>query len=277
MLRLFIMYPSALRALSKGGGAYAEEVQRRTKRDFLAHPDEVVRAKGFTMFLNPSDGIISAEIARAHFYELDVTPVFESYLSGAKVVVDAGANIGWFTLVAGKKAPTGAVVLAFEPNATNFWYLAKSIEANHFSNVKTFNVALSDRVGTALLRASPDGAHPGMHSIVFDFDTSGVEVPTTTLAKTLEDLNLREIDVLKLDVEGAEPRVLKGAGALFLERRIRNIFIEWIPSAWKLDMDIVAFLEQNYEVFGLRWTKTIRFADLTSIAQRENLFLRLRG
>lgn len=122
-------------------------------------------------------------------------------------VVDAGANVGiasvWF-----KARCPGARIAAFEPDADNA-RLARTNLAP-FADCEVHEVALDRECGTATLFR---GDHDAVHSLVDDSAGAGAAVVrTTTLAAFLDGRDERRIDVLKLDVEGAELRVLEGMG-----------------------------------------------------------------
>jgi FkbM family methyltransferase len=275
VIRLLAKHPSAVFLLPRGGESVGAGLLDMMAQDFLKHPVESIRVKGFTIYLNPADGYVSGQIAGEHACEAEVTNVFERVLAEAKVVVDAGANIGWYTLLAATKLGSAGIVLSFEPEALNFSYLSKSVGANGLTNVRLFETALSASIGDAILHLSPDSRNPGMHSISVDFHVKDVPVRTTTLDAVTAEFGLDSIDVLKLDVEYAEPLVLHGAERLLNEGLIRNIFMEWTPSPWKQEASLLALIEQKYDVFQLKMGNQVR-TDFTSLPQRVNLFMKLK-
>ena len=127
-------------------------------------------------------------------------------------VVDVGANIGTHTLAFCERVgPTGSVH-AIEPHPVLYQILAENTRQNGISNATLLNLALSDAIG--LLRLTDvDLTRPGNFGHTFAIDgaedsiTQTVEVPTTTL----DSLALEACDLLKIDVEGMESKVLKGA------------------------------------------------------------------
>ena len=140
-------------------------------------------------------------------------------LSGDAVVVDVGANIGWYTLRAARRAKK---VYAFEPEPTNYELLQKAVRANGFSNVELEKLIVGDTDGETDLFLSIDA---GRHSTV---RKSGRKI--TVKCTTLDSfLPTQTIDVLKVDVEGAESRVLAGADEGIKGGRIRNIIMELNP------------------------------------------------
>jgi FkbM family methyltransferase len=277
LARLLTKYPSAVLSLPKGGDAVGGRLLDMMAADYLAHPIDHLKTRGFTIYLNPRDGYVSGQIAEEHTCEADVTPYFERTLRNAKVVLDAGANIGWYTLLSASRMANGGRVISFEPEETNFAYLSKSVSANGFTNVKLMQTALSDEVGRTSLHLSPDPKNPGMHSIAFNFATGTISVPTTTLERTAIDEGIEKIDVLKIDVEGAEPQVLRGGHSLLENGRIHHIFLEWTPERWGDQGALVSLLERKYDLWRLKWSQQIRLSALNTVGERANLYLRLKS
>jgi FkbM family methyltransferase len=138
-------------------------------------------------------------------------------LAPGMVFVDAGANDGLFSLFAARRVgPTGQV-WAFEPSQREFGRLTCNVEGNGLGNVRAFPVALSDRNGAAVLRVAED-EHAGQNTLgEFAYDTGLLRQDRVPLCR-LDDLaageELRRLDVMKIDVEGAELAVLRGAEEL---------------------------------------------------------------
>jgi FkbM family methyltransferase len=200
-------------------------------RSYLDDPPESVRTKqGFRIFLNPNDSKISASIALTGSYsvlqEPQITRLFETQVKKTSIVVDVGANIGWFSLVAAKRARQ---VHAFEPEPMSYGLLQKSIAANGFDNILAHPFCVSDHDGVETLYIS-DSRNKGTHSIVRKTAPKGIQVSSVTLDTLFPT---ERIDLLKLDVEGAESKVLDGAQRLIEERRIGQIIMEWNPSFWQ--------------------------------------------
>ncbi len=144
------------------------------------------------------------------------------------LVLDCGANIGLATVFFKWLYPE-AEVHAFEPDPATFALLKENVEANHLSGVHVYNVALSDGSGTAAFHV--DHAHPGaprmsLNPLRMPKDT--VTVRTIALSELLGTLLAgRQVDFLKLDVEGAEDAVLRDLAGKGCLKAVRELLIEF--------------------------------------------------
>lgn len=130
-------------------------------------------------------------------------------------VYDVGAHAGFFSLLCARLAGPAGRVVAFEPRAENAERLRASARANGFEHITVDQRAVSDRPGDAafaLMSSTLEGrlASPG--------DTAGARVPTTTIDACV-DAGMPPPDVIKVDVEGAEGAVIRGAARTIAARR----------------------------------------------------------
>lgn len=155
--------------------------------------------------------------------------------------LDAGAHIGWYTLIMSRRVGPEGKVLVVEPNAANFAVLSRNIKDNKLSNVLAFQVALSDKDGYAQMVLADS---PTQHSIIDNPEDAKLEtVKTMRLDTLLEEAGVECLDFAKVDVEGAEMQFLQGASKT-LEHRP-----EMVIESENIEVD--EFLRNlNYEV---RW------------------------
>jgi len=137
-----------------------------------------------------------------------------TFLRPGDIFVDAGANLGLFTVVGARRVgPTGRV-LAFEPSPRAFQRLQENVALNGFTNVVCHRVALSDRGGQATLTVSEDG-HEAWSSLARPAKGAAFTAETVPTAAwddfTREHGLLGRVALMKIDVEGWESRVLAGA------------------------------------------------------------------
>jgi FkbM family methyltransferase len=143
---------------------------------------------------------------RSGTYEPHLTAVFERYCRPGMTVVDVGANLGYFSLLASKLVGSAGRVVALEPNSENCRLLLSSLRLNGMSNVDLLPVAADVAPGWAYY-ATHVGSNGGLVEDDNLLSRFGTVVPTFRL----DDLVDRKVDFLKMDVEGAEGRVVHGA------------------------------------------------------------------
>jgi FkbM family methyltransferase len=205
----------------------------RVQADFFAqHPDGVARVRDFAILMPKSRSLLCAKTACFGDYEPRTSDLVRSLAGPETLVVDAGANVGWFTLLAAKNAKQ---VWAFEPEPSNFELLRRSIALNGYTNVEARQLAVSATDGEIALWLSEYST--GLHSTVRQSGSRKVTVACQRLDSLFPDAH---IGLLKIDVEGAEPEVLAGASRLIATGRIDAIVMEWNAWAWKQRMDLLA-------------------------------------
>jgi FkbM family methyltransferase len=155
-------------------------------------------------------------------YEPHLVACFSQICLPGSVAFDIGANVGYHTLLLSKLAGTAGHVYAFEPNSENCRLILLASEHNHVLNITLLPVALSDQRGWAYF-SSHIGSNGGFVSRQFvALHGHGTVVPTFTL----DEMAMPKVDVIKVDVEGAEYKVLKG-GELLLSRSRPAIVCEF--------------------------------------------------
>lgn len=176
----------------------------------------------------------------------------ESVLGPGDVVVDVGANIGNTALAAASRVGPGGRVLAFEPHPRTHAFLLENVALNDARQVEVVNAAVGDRPGTVKFSSlSADDINRVLASGEAD---SGLTVPVRTLDEALA--GVARIDLLKIDVEGYEKRVLEGAGDVLA--RTACVFYESVEADCAREgystSDLVAMLQDR----GFRVLRRVR-------------------
>jgi FkbM family methyltransferase len=162
---------------------------------------------GISFPVDQHDISVSVPGSAAGSWEPHLINCFRRICRRGSIAFDIGANVGYHTLMLAQLVGAEGTCYAFEPNSENCRLILLGAEQNGFDNVKLMPIALSDQQGWAYF--SPHiGSNGGFASLNAELsDGCGVVVPTFML----DDLRLPPPDMIKIDVEGAEYRVLKGA------------------------------------------------------------------
>ncbi len=150
-------------------------------------------------------------------YEPGVARLLTRLARERRVIVEAGANIGYYTLLMAAAQPQGGVIHAFEPRPEVFGRLRENVALNPGA-VQLNQLAVSDEEGAATLYL-PDSGNREMASLdrTFAPATRSVQVQAVRLDHYCASRGAA-VDLLKLDVEGSEVRALEGLGATLAER-----------------------------------------------------------
>lgn len=186
--------------------------------------EETVKVSGYRMTLDLNECI------QRHIYlkifETRETALVRRHLKPGMIVVDAGANVGYYTLLSASLVGAAGRVFSFEPSPYAFGRLSAAIKANAIGQVTAVNAAVGDTQGSITLYVpnKPDFHSPTLFP---NPDSTPVTVPMLRLADFLDGAGVGEIDLLKLDVEGYEPNALAGLGPRLSDGRVRSILIEF--------------------------------------------------
>lgn len=181
-------------------------------------------------------------------------------------IIDCGANIGMSVLYFKKKHPNSKII-AFEPNPYAFEILTKNVQQNKLQNVWIHNLALTDNNG------NKDFYFSQKDSLVGSFNKargggSYISVRTNRLSSFIEYL---EIDLVKIDVEGAEIEIINDLLITDKLKFIKRFFIEYHHKINGAKSDFAAFLkkfEENEFEYSIR-------ADYTEIGMFQDIFMDL--
>jgi|TARA_B100000745_G_C20131887_1_gene387873 FkbM family methyltransferase len=137
------------------------------------------------------------------------------------IMIDVGAHIGLFSLLASKSCFAGKI-FSYEPINENFEMLMQNIKSNKLKNIFPFNLAVSKNTSNVKLFLDKDES---AHSI-FQKNTSYVTVESISLQKIFDDNDINFCKILKLDCEGAEYEIIDSLPDKYFEK-IQNMIIEY--------------------------------------------------
>jgi FkbM family methyltransferase len=181
---------------------------------------------GYLMQVNPTEHI-QQQLFWYGYYEKEVIQLWESFTHADFTVLDIGANTGYYSLIAAKRAKQ---VYAFEPSPAVRQQLEKNIGINNIQNITVEPYAVSDTTGSATLYISAND-NSGMTGMQPAENFSGITetVSTISIDEWIRSNVSPTINAIKIDVEGAELKVLEGMKQL-LERDHPPVFIEVVDS-----------------------------------------------
>jgi FkbM family methyltransferase len=171
-------------------------------------------------------------------------------------VVDVGANIGAFSILAASIVGPSGRVVAFEPMPDTFERLKENVALNDLDNVECRHAAIDAEEGVITLRTSKKSAYASAHDV--NGNASGeaeTTAPCLTLERVFEDHRLDRIDLLKVDCEGSEYGIFESLRPE-LAARIKQIAMEVHPVRGKTPSGLQATLTAlGFEVHcGYPWT-----------------------
>lgn len=145
-------------------------------------------------------------------YETEQSQLFVQHVRAGHQVLDIGACVGYYTLLAARLVGSRGKVYAFEPDPTNLSYLRGHVRQNRFPQVTVLPLALDQTTGSARFGG---GTGTGTQRLC---EQGSLEVPVRRLDDVAAELSLAP-DCLKIDVEGAELAVLHGGKQTILQHR----------------------------------------------------------
>jgi FkbM family methyltransferase len=172
------------------------------------------------LYLDSHDYVMASQIYSTGKWEPYETELFLRTIDSNMIVVDIGANIGYYTLLA---ALNKATVISFEPVPATYRILARNIALNNLENVTAHEKAVSNTNGNVSLCLASDPASCGISG-----HGKSIEVDSVTLDSVVD-----RVDVIKMDIEGAEALALEGMRNTLRTNRHLVLFTEVCDSALK--------------------------------------------
>jgi FkbM family methyltransferase len=179
---------------------------------------------GLRMKIDPSE-FLQAHLYLFGSYELPTIRHIRSFLTPGAVCIDVGAQMGYLSLAMATSAGRQTAVHAFEPEDINAARFRENMALNNIQNVQLHREAVSNIEGTLHLFLSKT-ANAGTHSTLYNERTvteESIQIPATTLDAFARATNLPRLDLIKVDVEGAEFEVIQGADSVLRTYRPRVI------------------------------------------------------
>lgn len=190
-----------------------------------------IKLAGRDFWYRSDDKVIGQRIALDK-YEKYETAIMLGQVNKNSVVVDVGANIGYYTLLLAKEVKK---IYAFEPDEEVFQILKKNVEENKLKNVVLINKAVGDKNEKVKIEKNKDNFGDSRIS------DKGELVECVKLDEVIKE----RVDLIKVDVQGWEPAVIEGAKNI-IEKDSPILFLEYTPGEYK-DKKMINFLKKIYK------------------------------
>ncbi len=194
--------------------------------------------------------------------------LMKKYIQTGDVVLDIGANIGFYTKILSELVGENGKVYAFEPDKTNYGYLMEN--AGHLKNVVFFNKAVSDKTGKITLYHS-DLLNVDHKTYATENYTSTTEIDCVAIDDVVPD---HKVDFIKIDIQGFEYFAFKGMENVFAKMENLKIVTEFYPYGIKKSgissTDFINLLLQyNFKISTIEEQGLVSF-NMENIALYEN-------
>ena len=245
-----------LRAWSNYYGQRADTITEKLRAaayNDLRVPIAIPWVDGLQLRLQPNNDMCRA-IAVSGLYEPRIMLALQAALPMGGTFIDVGANMGTLAVFGARCVGAAGSVHAFEPSPRDFNRLTDNIALNDLARVVTANeIAIGDKSGTARLHIA-DERRSGLNTLAREFaydaeEVAVIEVPMVSLDQYVAERKIDRIDLIKLDIEGAELFALKGAHEV-LSRLKPDLIFEVLPKALLAFGDSVNELEVFLKSFG---------------------------
>ncbi|MGD0465834.1 MAG: FkbM family methyltransferase [Gammaproteobacteria bacterium] len=218
---------------------------------------------GMPIIVNKVDKIVCKSIRETGVWDPVETKAILPLFKPRQTVVEVGANYGYYTLLIAEKIGKSGKLISYEANPDVYKYLIKSVAMNHFRPpmVTVKNLAVADHKDTAVLVYGFDNIGGGFISNIKDEKANCQNgngfichrVATTSLD---EDLGNIKIDILRMDAEGSEYFILKGAKKILSNSPNAIIIMEWGQMHFqRVKININDFIEllkeQKYFIYNI--------------------------
>lgn len=231
----------------------------------------------YSLVINPVlDKVISKNIYFYGGYEIGTLMFIKKHLNEGDIFYDVGANLGLMTILASISVGSTGRVYGFEPCNEIFKKLSKNIKINKCNNVNLFKMGISSFSSKAKIK---EVNSDNMGSMQIDLDKNG-DIKVTSLDNLIKSKTIMPPDMIKVDTEGFELEVLKGARKLLLNYN-PILIVEYTDThAQKRgsQLDIYkTLLKHNYKIYSMQlgknyYSKLTQITNENDLPQHDNLF-----
>jgi len=207
-------------------------------------------AYGIKMFLDITNPY-TWDLIEGKENEDKIKEIFVKNINKGDTVIDVGANIGEFSLIASKKIGHKGNVIAIEPLEQALHWLTKNFELNGFTNYEILELAVGAKAGSMTMYKKSKVSEIGiLDPTITDKDlVSAGKILIDTIDNIILSRNISKVDMLKVDVEGFEYEVFLGCKKSFKQNKIKKIICEihstYLKNKGVDEKTIYSLLEEN--------------------------------
>ena len=221
------------------------------------------------MYVHAADDVITPEILAYGVHEEDETELFKKIIKPSMVIVDIGANIGYYSLLAAKLVGEKGKVYVFEPDPLNYNLLVANIETNHFTNIIPIQKVVSNKAGKVkfFLDKGNFGAHTLSEKNIQTERNGYIEADAITLDGFFKGEKENKVDFIKMDVQGAEGLVIEEALEIIKHNDLKIMMEFWPQGLRNLGTDPLTLLKALHDYgFTIRVMRKDEMHELKKIA-----------
>jgi len=206
-------------------------------------------------------------------FEKDVIEYFRKIIKKDHVVFDVGANFGIYSLVASKKIGKGGKIYAFEPAGIAYNSLLNNINLNRIDNIFPIKIGVSNYTGKANFNICRDDAYNSLGETPMKQIIKSEKIDLTSIDDFVMKYKISKVDIIKVDTEGAEYLVFKGAEKT-LSKHKPILFFEHNPIVTKgftnSTNDLIELIRSHgYELFEIKHDKLFKIEKEAKIIASE--------
>ena len=188
---------------------------------------EKIKTNTSIIYLNPNDPVISGALFFG-VYEKSETKFLNDICFEGMKVIDIGANVGYYSALTSDIVGPEGIVLAIEPDPESFKYLLKTIQASKFKNIRPFLKAASDHNNILPLFISKDNRGDN-RLYQTNQKRDYINVKTIRLDELIIENEIDQIDLIKIDVQGYEPKAIRGMEKIITSSKKIILLTEFWP------------------------------------------------
>lgn len=226
-------YKIIAKCIDRAGIFYFRTPRRIHKKIVSKLTEKPIIHNGMKVFTNSNDD--DNFIIKGFGQHRDIEKIISSKVKEGDVTVDIGANVGRVSMLLSRKVKHNGMVFAFEPEKENFDIIIKNIKANNITNIIPIRMAVSDKLGVTYLNKGKSTTHN-----ITD-DITDTKIQTASMDDYFKE---QRIDFIKIDAEGAEPKIIQGMKETITQNPDLKIVIEYNHRIMKGNVGYLRELEK---------------------------------